>query len=464
MSASLSSSDSGDKFRVAICGAGIAGLVLAITIGKYDPSIPIDIYEAHDSIETAGVGIVLRRHEVLMELGLFDEFKQIFSHNSMTLHGAIMRRSDIREGGYFWNQRTHLYATSAMHRQQMVAILEKNLPASCTVHLGKQLLVYTDPEQQDGSMTSPIELKFADGTRVTTDVLIGADGIRSAVRKAFFEAASVDQSDGNKIDLKQYIEATFTGMTIYRCLFPAETLRRESPENLTLREMASYHGKGRALVTYPVAEGTMINCAAVICDPSLIWTRYEGNWVSSATRDELVGLFDDFESDPRTVVKFFEQSSKWALHVVKPLPFCTRNRVALIGDACHATTPHFGAGAGQAIEDAFVLGRLIAHPLTSLSRIPDALHIYEEVRFPIARDVAKLSLSSGWMYSFMEPGLYDGGRKQDDVDSSGISAYERDGMESIKQEDVRRWDWLEGLSSALQQWEEAESKLTAFGN
>ena len=64
-------------------GAGIGGLVLAITIGKYDPSIPIDLYEAHDSLDTAGVGITVWRqtHEVMIELGLFDDFKQIFSQN-----------------------------------------------------------------------------------------------------------------------------------------------------------------------------------------------------------------------------------------------------------------------------------------------------------------------------------------------------------------------------------------------
>ena len=64
-------------------GAGIGGLVLAITIGKYDPSIPIDLYEAHDSIDTAGVGITVWRqtHEVMIELGLLDDFKQIFTHS-----------------------------------------------------------------------------------------------------------------------------------------------------------------------------------------------------------------------------------------------------------------------------------------------------------------------------------------------------------------------------------------------
>ena len=69
--------------QISRSGAGIGGLVLAITIGKYDSSIPIDIYEAHDSIDTAGVGITISKqtHQVLTELGLFDDFKQILTHD-----------------------------------------------------------------------------------------------------------------------------------------------------------------------------------------------------------------------------------------------------------------------------------------------------------------------------------------------------------------------------------------------
>ena len=64
-------------------GAGIGGLVLAITIGKYDSSIPIDMYEANDSIDTAGVGISVSKktYQVLIELGLSDDFKQILTHD-----------------------------------------------------------------------------------------------------------------------------------------------------------------------------------------------------------------------------------------------------------------------------------------------------------------------------------------------------------------------------------------------
>jgi salicylate hydroxylase len=78
------------------------------------------------------------------------------------------------------------------------------------------------PEQDEAHSTSPIRLEFADGTTATTDVLIGADGIRSAVRKTMFEEASRDNGD-DEADLEQYIDATFT----------AEALRKE---NISLTE------------------------------------------------------------------------------------------------------------------------------------------------------------------------------------------------------------------------------------
>jgi len=276
-----------------------------------------------------------------------------------------------------------------------------------------------------------------------------------------FEAASKDNSE-DKADLKQYIDPTFTGMSIYRSLVSAETLRKENPENISLKEMSVYVGKGRSFVTYPISKGTIINIAATVSDPSLTGTHYDGHWVSDATRDELVECFDNFEPDARTVVKLCEKPSKWALHVVKPLPFCVRNRVALIGDACHAMAPYMGAGAGQAIDDAFILGQLIAHPLTPLSRVQDALRIYEEIRFPFARSVASLSLEAGWLSTFNAPGYYDGTRRDDDLDEHSIGSYEREGMETVRQETLKQSDFMDESSSAVQVWKDAELKLQAL--
>ena len=66
------------------------------------------------------------------------------------------------------------------------------------------------------------------------------------------------------------------------------------------------------------------------------------------------------------------------------------------------------------------------------------------------------------MYAFMRPGYYDGTRRVDDLDGCGISSYEREGMEAIKQEVLKRWACLDEASSALQQWEDAELKLQVF--
>src|SRR5882757_6703940 len=89
-------------------------------------------------------------------------------------------------------------------------------------------------------------------------------------------------------------------------------------------------------------------------------------------------------------------------------------------------TPHLGAGAGQAMEvrtiiirkitsthlvptkDAFVLGRLLAHPLTTLDNVPAALRAYQDIRLPAAQLVARNSKHTGWMYRFNMPGYYDG--------------------------------------------------------
>ena len=61
----------------------------------------------------------------------------------------------------------------------------------------------------------------------------------------------------------------------------------------------------------------------------------------------------------------------------------------------------------------------------------------------------------------MAPGYYDGTRREDDLDDCGISSYEREGMEAIKQETLKQWDFMDELNSAVQAWKDAELKLQA---
>lgn len=66
-------------------------------------------------------------------------------------------------------------------------------------------------------------------------------------------------------------------------------------------------------------------------------------------------------------------------------------------------SPHQGSGAGQALEDAYVLGSLLGDPAVTLETLPTALKIYEEVRLPFARDIQRRSAEAGWRQSFLDP-------------------------------------------------------------
>ncbi|KAG2130017.1 hypothetical protein BD769DRAFT_1666951 [Suillus cothurnatus] len=441
----MSLSSGSPKFRVAICGAGIGGLVLAITIGKFaGRDIPIDIYEAHDAITTAGAGITLwpRTVEIMKELGMYEEMSRIVTKTPSANHGPIYRKSDAPEGGFEWfHQIFEPYGPSQMHRQHLVDILKRHVSSSCTVHFNKRLTGYDT--QSPGSLV----LHFADNSTATTDVLVGADGIHSAVRKTLFETligpGIVDPSK-----TRHYSDPSWTGTLVYRTIVPVEKLSEMYPNNVALKGFMFFCGKGKHIVSYPVSQGMHINIVAFVSDEQKVGTPFEGRWVSDVSPEELEKVYQDFEPDVKHLLKCTEKLSRWALHVVNELPLFTCDRVALIGDASHAMTPHFGAGAGQSMEDAFVLGRLLAHPLTTLSKVPAALKTYQDVRLPIAQSIARGSEHMGNIYQFCLPGYYDG------TDRGNM----REEIEILKEKILDLWSW-EGEGGAITEWVQAESHL-----
>ena len=88
----------------------------------------------------------------------------------------------------------------------------------------------------------------------------------------------------------------------------------------------------------------------------------------------------------------------WSLWDLPPLPTFCKSRVALIGDSAHASTPYHGQGAGQGMEDAAVLERLLGYVQDS-SHIPSALCAYDAIRRPSAQRQTRLSLESAHMYT-----------------------------------------------------------------
>jgi salicylate hydroxylase len=94
-----------------------------------------------------------------------------------------------------------------------------------------------------------------------------------------------------------------------------------------------------------------------------------------------------------------EKPDVWALFDHPPAPTYYKGKLAILGDAAHASTPHQGAGAGQALEDAFVLSSLLGH-IETVDHIERAFYAYDAVRRPRSQKVVTTSRETGRIYDF----------------------------------------------------------------
>ncbi|KAF9064305.1 FAD/NAD-P-binding domain-containing protein [Rhodocollybia butyracea] len=399
------------KFRVAVCGGGISALTLAVTLGRYS-QVPIDIYEAASEIGTVGAGLAVwkRTWDIMCRLGLDAEMdKRSLSHPSEGENLAlILRRSDQLEEGTVAYQVVSSYSHIPLHRAQLVDMLKSRLPRTCTIHTSKCLESYTR------CTDSSYILRFTDGSTATTDVLIGADGVRSAVRKSMFQDLSVQGKLPPDLlspeAFHKAVEPQWSGITVYRSLIQSQKLREISPDNplFSAKAPMNFVGKGKHIIAYPISSGTLINFLAFDTDPDGEGKEFQGKWVCDTPKEEVLNLYKGWEPCVQSLLESLDGVvSRWAVHVGGSLPLCVSDSVALIGDAVHAMTTHASAGAGQAMEDAYILGRLLSDELTTESMVPKALKIYQDIRLSVANNVVAISQDLGNMYEF-NFGPYDG--------------------------------------------------------
>ncbi|KAJ3551438.1 hypothetical protein NM688_g4703 [Phlebia brevispora] len=385
------------RLRVAVCGGGISGLLLTIALSKYD-DIEVQVYEAAESFNEIGAGLTIwgRAWSILSRLGLAHDMRQVEDIPSDGRHDPTLafdlRKSDQPGEGFLWKALRLPYTCLYVHRAHFLDVLVKHLPEGVT-NLRKRLITYR--HQASGS----IELQFNDGTTATCNVLVGCDGIRSAVRKQMFENEAIRQGQP---ELVQYADPVFSGSIVYRTLFSMEVLKKkEGDPHPSLNAPTIYCGKDNMVITYPIAGGSLCNFAAVINDRFAEGKRHSGPWVTESSVTELLDLYAEWEPKVQELVELIPPQKplmKWAVNQVHPLPFSVVQNVALVGDAAHAMTPFLGAGAGQAIEDAYVLAGILGHPSTTPANLHLALKAYEHVRLPLAKHVMEQSRLQGMIY------------------------------------------------------------------
>ncbi|EKM54680.1 uncharacterized protein PHACADRAFT_185571 [Phanerochaete carnosa HHB-10118-sp] len=476
--------------RVAICGGGIGGLFLALVLKKYAGSktLLLHVYEAGPHFTETGAGISIwdRTRSMMKTLGL----DEALAKQAVQMPSLTFRKSDTEdpvEWYKFFNPDAR-----AIPRTEMLNFLVDNLylenTSFLTTHFSKRLTLY----EQDAD----------DGSVAQADILIGADGVGSATRKKMYsDLADRARPTGPKRaeELTELISPSWTGTYAYRTLLKSEKVVDKSPNNPILRGgitrtlmvspvvrqrqgivVQSLHlvrvdrSRAQHVVTYPISP-TVINVIFFETVIGGLGQPLTGPTTSIASREEVINLYKGWEpdlcaftellfpvsdrrsQDRRRDFEVGHQSSPWLAALRRrarcpPGGLCTfehqlpSSPTADLSYEAHAMSTHLGAGAGQAMEDAYVLGRLLAHPATDVSNVTDALRIYDAVRRPVASEVVERSLKAGLLYEFVAEAFPPG------ADAAKVHAGDPDELQKVAEEVMDMWvrqnastpeeDWL----------------------
>lgn len=348
--------------RIAVVGAGIAGLTVAGLLQRQ--GFAVTVHEQADEFWRAGAGIILGAStaKVMRRLGLEDALIRtgirpdaFVSRDVAT--GAVLNElvfdaaAERAFGGPFLN----------VHRADLHDLLARRL-APGTIRFGRRLAGLVP-------VGDHVRLDFANGESHEADLVVGADGIRSAVRAAILGATP----------------PRYVGKLALRAVFPAALAA-----GIPMRDCTKWWGDDRHLLAYFMTE-RRDECYVMAAVPDA--TVDADTPPSPAARENFLAAFPEAHPDLRRLLEVTEN--------VTALPICDRVRhdvwsagpVVLMGDACHAVRPFMAAGGSMAIEDAAVLAR-------ALAACPDpatAFAAYEAARIPRVAEVQRISAANTWL-------------------------------------------------------------------
>ncbi len=341
--------------KISIIGAGIGGLTSALLL-KSD-GFDVKIFESANEIKPVGAGIIMANNamQIFKKIGIDKKIQTLgnkvnhvnITHADLKIISAVSL--DVFEKKY------GVYNV-AIHRADLQNTLAEALGFE-HINLNKRLRQINQDEI--------IKLSFEDSSIENTDILIGADGINSVVRKELAINANIR-------DTKQLCWRGIAEM--------------ELPEPYSNTAIEAW-GKGKRFGFVKISES------------KVYWFAVINENLNNS--DDLTKLFKEFHF---LVLNIISKTPKEKIHFsriidLKPFSGWHRNNICLLGDAAHATTPNLGQGACQAVEDAYALSKAI-HRSPSIEKA--FLH-YEKIRIKKAHQVVNTSWVLGKISHFENP-------------------------------------------------------------
>lgn len=170
------------------------------------------------------------------------------------------------------------------------------------------------------------------------------------------------------------------------------------------RNSQMYLGRGGHILTFPIENGKTMNVVAFSTKEDGKWDDPE--WVKPMDKSAMYKDFDGWVSATHEIVSMMEKPDVWALFDHPPAPTYFKNRICLLGDSAHASTPHQGAGAGMAIEDSLIMTSVMAL-VKDDQDIPRAFEVFDSLQRPRSQKLVTTSREGGLLYDMHFPGVED---------------------------------------------------------
>lgn len=367
--------------QLLIAGGGIGGLAAALAAAR--AGWQARVLEQAPAFSEVGAGIQLGPNatRVLNALGVLDELERTACIPSrLSARDALTDRplASLPLGAAFESRYGAPYLT--VLRADLHAALLRGLQ-----RLGAHAVVLDPGCRLEAFDDTPDGLRglLCDGRACTADVLVGADGLWSAVRTALLDDGPPRPSDH----------------VAYRALVPVERL----PARWQVPEVTAWLGPRLHVVTYPVRGGALLNVVCVVQQP------VEGGrhgWDLPGASDRLRAALGPVCQALQGVVDAASSWGLWVLHDRAPVSGAgqmARGRVALLGDAAHPMRPYLAQGAAMALEDAHDLGQCLACVRDQNLTIETALQRYAVSRWERVARVQRRSLRNAAIFHAAGP-------------------------------------------------------------
>jgi salicylate hydroxylase len=311
----------------AIVGAGIAGLTAALCLARQ--GIRSVILERADHLSEVGAGLQISPNsaKILNDIGVLAKLEPLWNEpESVNLVSGITLQALAavpvgRNARTRWGAPYGVLLRATLQKALLDAVLENPL---CRLMLGQDIAAFTKDS-------------IAGITGIAPDLIIGADGVWSTVRKSMTTCE----------------KSHFSGSFAWRFMVDPGLC----PAQLGHDHVTAFLGPYAHVVTYPIRETTSLNivCITTGDEPEEAWSKT----VDAVRKKELLRQFSGWNPAIARMLDGAREITYWPLYQMADGPWQNGRETVLIGDAAHAMTPFAAQGASMAIEDADLLALYI---------------------------------------------------------------------------------------------------------